>query len=278
VNAAATTPLVTRAAHNLRPTIAVARRDLLLAWSYRLQFIAGVFSGFISLAVFYYISRLVRVQAFSPDAYFAFVAIGVVVFTVVGATLEIPQMNLRQELVAGTFERLLLAPWGSIAPIVSLLIYPILYSLLTVASLITIGAAVFGLHLHWSTVPLAAPVAILCVLAFAPFGILLLASVVFSKRSPPGSSYLIAGLSIVAGLYFPAQLLPGWIGWTSNAQPLTPATELLRSTLVGEHLRHPAWLLAAELAAFAAVAIPVSLVALRAALQASRRRGTILEY
>ena len=28
-------------------------------------------------------------------------------------------MNLRQELVAGTFERLLLAPWGSIAPIFS---------------------------------------------------------------------------------------------------------------------------------------------------------------
>ena len=75
-----------RATRHLRPTMAVARRDLLLAWSYRLQFIAGVFSGFVSLAVFYYISRLVRVQEFSPDAYFAFVAIGVVVFTVVGAT------------------------------------------------------------------------------------------------------------------------------------------------------------------------------------------------
>ena len=140
------------------------------------------------------------------------------------------------------------------ADLLLLLIYPILYSLLTVAGLVAIGAAVFGLQLHWSTMPLAIPVAVLCVLAFAPFGILLLASVVYSKRSPPGSSYLIAGLSIVAGLYFPAQLLPDWIGWASDAQPLTPATELLRSTLVGEHLHHAAWLLVLELAGFAVVA------------------------
>jgi ABC-2 type transport system permease protein len=263
---------------HLRPTAAVVRRDLLLAWSYRLQFVAGIFSGFVSLAVFYYVSRLVRVEQFSPDSYFAFVAIGVVVFTVIGATLQVPQMALRQELVAGTFERLLLAPWGPVAAIASLMIYPTLYSLLTVASLVGIGAAVFDLQLQWATLPLALPVAVLCLLAFAPFGMLLLASVVFSKRAPPGANYLIAALSVVGGLYFPAELLPGWIQWASKAQPLTPAAELLRSVLVGEHLSEPAWLLVAKLAGFAAIAIPLTVLVLRRALTSSRRRGTILEY
>jgi ABC-2 type transport system permease protein len=263
---------------HLRPTIAVVRRDLLLAWSYRLQFIAGVFSGFISLTIFYYVSRLVRIEQFDPNEYFAFVAIGIVIFTIVTATLEIPQTSLRQELVAGTFERLLLAPWGSAAAIVSLLIYPILYTLATVTCLVGIAAAVFGLELQWSTASLAIPVAVLSLFAFAPFGILLLASVTLNKKAPPGASYLIAGLSLVAGLYFPVALLPDWIRWASDVQPLTPAAELLRSTLVGQPLAHSAWLSVAKLMFFAAVVVPISMAVLRMALRASRRRGTILEY
>jgi ABC-2 type transport system permease protein len=221
---------------------------------------------------------MVRVAQFTPSEYFAFVAVGVVIFTIVSATLQIPQASLRQELVAGTFERMLLAPWGSAAAIVSLLIYPTLYALITVATLVCIGAAIFDLQLQWSTVPLSIPVAVLSLLAFAPFGVLLLASIIFSKKAPPGANYLIAALSLVAGLYFPIALLPGWIQWASEVQPLTPAVELLRSTLVGEPLSDPAWIPLAKLAVFAAVALPLTMTALRAALHASRRRGTILEY
>ena len=264
--------------HHLRPTIAVVRRDLLLAWSYRLQFVAGVFSGFVSLTIFYYVSRMVRVEQFNPNQYFAFVAIGIVIFTIVAATIQIPQTSLRQELIAGTFERMLLAPWGSAAAIVSLLIYPTLYALATVTSLVCVGAAVFGLDLQWSTVPLAIPVAVLSLFAFAPFGILLLASVTLNKKAPPGANYLIAALSLVAGLYFPVALLPDWIRWASDIQPLTPATELLRSTLVGQPLAHPAWLSVAKLMLFTVVVVPTSMAVLRMALRASRHRGTILEY
>jgi ABC-2 type transport system permease protein len=263
---------------HLSLTGAVVRRDLLLAWSYRIQFVTGVFSGLMSLAVFYYISRMVRVEQFTPNEYFAFVAIGVVIFTIVSATLQLPQQSLRQELVAGTFERILLAPWGSAAAIVSLLVYPTLYALFTVTGLLLAGALIFGLELQWSTVPLAIPVSVLSLLALAPFGILLLAAMTFSKRTPPGASYLIAALSLVAGLYFPVALLPGWIQWASNVQPLTPAVELLRSTLSGQPLNEAAWVLVLELVGFAAIALPISIALLSKALDVSRRRGTVLEY
>ena len=266
------------ARRHIRPTLAVVKRDLLFAWSYRLQFVAGVFSGFVSLTVFYYISRMVRVEQFTPSEYFAFVAIGVVIFTIVSATLQIPQASLRQELVAGTFERMLLAPWGSAAAIVSLLIYPTLYALITVTGLICIGAAVFGLSIVWSTAGLAIPVAILSVLAFAPFGVVLLASVIFSKKAPPGANYVIAALSLVAGLYFPIALLPSWIQWASDVQPLTPAVELLRWTLVGQPMGGSGWIAVGKLVLFIAIALPLSLSALRAGVRVSRRRGTILEY
>jgi len=257
---------------------AVVRRDLLLSWSYRLQFLGGIVGGLMSLAVFYYVSRLVSVQEFSPAEYFAFVAIGILIYTILNATLQIPQITLRQELVAGTFERMLMAPWGAAGAIVSSLIFPALYALATVTGVLLVAAGVFGLDVQWSTVPLGIPVAFLSLLAFAPFGVLLLASVVLFKKAPPGANYVMAGLALIAGLYFPVALLPDWIRWTSEIQPLTPATELLRSTVVGQPLSDPAWLPLMKLAIFSAIVFPLSVLALRSALRRSRMRGTILEY
>ncbi len=263
----------------LRPALAVLERDFLVATSYRGRFLTGLVGGFANIAIFYYISRLVRLEnSFSSDEYFAFVTIGVLIFTVVSATLTTPHMALRQELVAGTFERLLLAPGGTIASIVSLLLFPALYALLTVMAMLVFAAVVFGLALQWSTVPLAVPLALLAIVAFAPFGILLQASVVIGKKAPPGAGYLIVGIALISGLYFPVALLPGWVRWMSEVQPFTPAVDLLRWSLVGQPLADPAWLEVAKLAGFAVVMVPVAIVVMAAMLRQSRRRGTILEF
>jgi ABC-2 type transport system permease protein len=262
----------------LRPAAAVVKRDLLLAWSYRLRFVTGLFGGFVTVATFYYISRLVRVEEFSPAEYFGFVAIGIIIFDLLTATLTTPHAVLRQELVAGTFERLLLAPRGSVSSIIAMLVFPVFYALLTGFAVLCFAAGVFDLHISWSSLPLALPVAIIGVLAFAPFGILFLAAVVIGKKSPPGASYVVVALSLVAGLYFPVDLLPGWIQWTSEVQPFTPALELLRNTIAGQPLTDPAWVAVLKLVGFAAVALPLSAAVLSAAIRGSRRRGTVLEY
>jgi ABC-2 type transport system permease protein len=263
----------------LRASLAVLKRDFLVASSYRGRFLTGLVGGFANIAIFYYISRLVRLEdSFSPDEYFAFVTIGVLIYTVVSATLTTPHMQLRQELVAGTFERFLLAPGGTIASIVSLLLFPVAYALLTASAMLVFAAVVFGVDLQWSTIPVGVPLALLAIVAFAPFGILLQASVVIGKKAPPGANYLILVISLIAGLYFPVALLPDWVQWTSEVQPFTPAVDLLRWSLVGQPLAESAWLEVAKLAGFAAVMVPAAIVVMVAMLGQSRRRGTILEF
>ena len=263
----------------LRPAIAVLKRDFLNAKSYRVRFFTGLISGFANLAVFYYISRLVRLEgSLTPDGYFAFVTIGIVIFTIVSATLTAPFSALRQDLVAGTFERMLLAPGGTITSIVSLLMFPALYALLTVMAMLCFASLVFGVEVRWSTVPLSVPLALAAIVAFAPFGVLMQASVVIGKKAPPGSNYLILAISLVAGLYFPVALLPDWIQWASEVQPFTPAADLLRWAVAGQPLLDSGWVDLAKLAAFALVALPLSMGALAMAIRMSRRRGTILEY
>lgn len=259
--------------------LAVVRRDFKLALSYRLRFATQLLSAFFSLTLFYYLSRLVQVEAFeSPDAYYAFAVVGLIILQVLNSTLASPPGLLRQELVAGTFERIVLSPFGAVGGAIAMMIFPFLYSLVTGIVMLGFAALAFGLDVEWATVPLVVPVAALGAMSFAPFGVGLLAMVLVVKQVAAGTTWIIAGISLIAGLYFPVTLLPDWIEWASDVQPFTPAVELLRHLLVGTDLTDPLWLDLARLAGFAAVLLPLSVLTLRAAIRTSRRRGTIIEY
>lgn len=258
---------------------AVVRRDLQIAMSYRLPFATGLLSAFFSLTLFYYLSRLVRVSTFeSADAYYAYAVIGLVILQVLNSTLQTPPTSLRQEMVAGTFERVAVSPFGPVGAIMATLVYPFVYALALSLAMIAFAGVVFGVSIEWSTLPLAIPLAILAAGSFAPFGLLLLSVVLVAKQAMAGTTWIVAMIALVSGLYFPVSLLPDWIEWTSHIQPFAPAVELLRNVIVGTPLGDPAWLQLAKLAGFAVVLMPLAVLALDRAILVSRRRGTLIEY
>jgi ABC-2 type transport system permease protein len=134
------------------------------------------------------------------------------------------------------------------------------------------------MELHWSTVPLSVPAMALALLSFLPFGLLFAALTVSTKQGSVGTSWVIALISIVGGLYFPISLLPEWAQTASELQPFTPATELLRHLLVDSPLQTSAVSAVAKLVVFAALLLPASLFALHHAIRVGQRRGTIIEY
>lgn len=264
---------------SLTATLAVVRRDLQIALSYRVPFLTGLLSAFFSLTLFYYLSRLVRVGAFdSPDDYYAFAVIGLITLQVLNATLQTPPQNLRTELVAGTFERVAISPFGPVGAVMAMIVFPFAYALTAGLVMIAFAGIVFGVEVEWATLPLAVPIAILSGLAFAPFGLALLGVVLVAKQAMAGSTWIVAFITLVAGIYFPTTLLPGWLEWMSEAQPFTPAVDLLRNVMVGTPLRDPAWLDLARLVGFSAALLPLSVLAVDKAVQMSRRRGTLIEY
>jgi ABC-2 type transport system permease protein len=259
--------------------LGILRRDLSVFVSYRLRFASQVASTLFTLLLFYYISRLVRVDMFpSPDDYFAFATVGIVIFGVLGSTLGAAPASLRQELVVGTFERFVVSPFGAVAGVLSMLIFPFVYVLVQGTVTLALAGVVFGLPLEWPSAALAVPVALLGALAFVPFGILIAAAVVVLKQAMAAGNFIVAGISVVAGLYFPVALLPGWIEWASEVQPFTPAVDLLRHLLVGTPLESSPWAEVAKLALFAAALIPPSVWVLHRSIRVGRRRATITEY
>jgi ABC-2 type transport system permease protein len=258
---------------------AVVKRDFLLLTSYRFRFVTQLLSAFFGLTLFYYISRLVHVgNGISPDEYYAFAVTGLMTLQVINSTLTTPSMTLRQELVAGTFERFAISPFGAVGGIVSMMLFPLLYTLAIVFFMLVFAGLVFGLSLEWATVPLSIPLGALAALSFAPFGVLVVAGVMLAKQAAVGTNWIVAGVSLVGGLYFPVTLLPSWIQWMSEVQPFTPAVELMRYVLLGMNVSGSAWVDLAKLVGFAVVLLPVSLLALDRAVRISSRRGTIIEY
>jgi ABC-2 type transport system permease protein len=261
----------------LRAGLAIFRRDLQIFLSYRALAFSLLFSSVFSVALFYYLSRLLRVSEFnSPQAYFAFVVVGLVISAVLQSTLALAT-SLRSELVAGTFERVLLSPFGAVRGALSMMIFPLVQSIVIACWTLLLATIVFGLDLHWQTLPLALPVAILAALSFSAIALLVAAGVIVFKQVP-GIAMMIACVTLVSGLYFPTTLLPDWIGWTAQVQPFTPAVELLRNLLAGLPMADPAWVYLVKLIGFLCILMPIGAWALARGIALSQRRGTIIEY
>jgi len=258
--------------------LAVMRRDLHVYLSYRTRLVSQVLTALFSLTLFYYVSRLVHVSGFgSHSAYFGFVVVGISLISVLYSSFSIPEL-VRQELIAGTFDRLLLSPFGAIRGVIAMSLFPMLFSFVLATVTLALGCVVFGLQLHWSTVPVAVPVMFLVVLSFLPFGILFASLTVVVKQGAVGTTWVIALLSIIGGLYFPVSLLPSWLQTAARLQPFTAATDLLRHLLVNSSLGEPPQTALLKLVGFAAVLLPGSILVLARAIRAGQRRGTIIEY
>jgi ABC-type polysaccharide/polyol phosphate export permease len=258
--------------------IGLMKRDWLTFASYRTQLASMIFGMFTSLTLYYFLSRLVHVSTFkSSDDYFAFVVVGMVIVQVLQSTIGIAA-TLRGELVAGTFERLVLSPFGAVAAMVAMMVFPFVMALLSSVIMLVLATTVFGVHLRADTAVLALPIALLGTGVFTAFGMLLAAVTIVFKRAVGGLGLVLTLVSLTSGLYFPIALLPAWLQWVSTAQPFTPAVDLLRNVLVGTPLQGGATSDLAKMIGFLVVTIPLGLVALNVGLRTAQRRGTIMEY
>jgi ABC-2 type transport system permease protein len=263
----------------LSATAGIFRRDAVIRVSYRGTLLSTSVAAVFTLATFYFVSKLVRVPPFdSPGEYFAFTVVGIVVFGLIRSSLSVPG-NLRQELVAGTYERLVLSPFGGTAATVALMTFPMLYALGLAMLELAVAVILFGLHIQWDTAALALPLGVAGAFAFAPFA-LIFAAVTLAFKQAPGQNAALAVFALVSGLYFPVALLPWWLKWLSDVQPFTPTVALLRHVLIGFPLP-PGMSIAvalAKIAAFILIGIPIGVLLVSLAGRHGRKRGTIIEY
>ncbi len=181
--------------------------------------------------------------------------------------------------VAGTFDRLLLSPFGAIRSVIAMTLFPLLYSFVLAALTLGLACALYGLQLHWSTVPLSVPAMGLALLAFLPFGLLFAALTVSIKqgadRDELGDRADLDRRRACTSRSRCCRTGCRRQPRCSRSRPRPTCCGTCSSTA----RRAPRFRAALiRLVAFAAVLLPLSIFALSSAIRLGQRRGTIIEY
>ena len=118
----------------------------------------------------------------------------------------------------------------------------------------------------------------LTVLAFSGIGILSAAFVLYLKRGDPITFVVASASALVGGVFYPPQDMPVWLGGWSRLLPITYALHALRRALLRGSRFADLLPDIRALVLFAAVLLPLGILAFRFAVRKARQEGSLVQY
>jgi ABC-2 type transport system permease protein len=267
----------------LRKLPAFIRRDFLVAWSYRMSFFSDLVNLAGQIVVFYFVGRLVdssRLPTFNGSSvtYLEFAAVGIALGVFIQFGLDRVSAAMRGEQLMGTLESVLMTPTAPGTIQIGSVAFDLVYIPLRTAVFLGGITLAFGLDFAAGGI---AP-SLLLLIAFIPFvwglGVLTAGLLLTFRR---GSGFIGLGaviLGLLSGVYFPLDLLPGWLSQIAEANPVALAIQGMRDALLGGARFTEIAPTLGLLLPFSALSLAVGLGAFRLAVRRERRRGTLGLY
>lgn len=256
------------------------QRDLRIASTYRSPFVLEFVEALFGVAMFYYVARFVdsselRQALPQGNTYFAYSLVGFVFFDYLNAALDTFDRSLMEARDTGTLEPLLVTQTSLPVMLAGSAVYPFAATTLRIAVYLGWGAVLFGFPLKGANWLAVLAVLFASLLAFSGLGILSASYLLLFKRGNPAKWFLLGLSSVVGGMLFPVNILPGWLQVVSRFTPVTYALDAMRGALLGD-----ASLLAIArplliLLLFGVVLLPVSMAVFAWAMQRTKATGTL---
>ena len=263
--------------------LAFLKRDLLQELTYKLSFLLQMASIFFSLAMFYFISKLVSPAA-SPylakygGDYFPFILIGLAFYQFLGTSLGSFSSALRGGQMMGTLEVMFLTPTNPYMIIISSSLFSYIYTSIELTVYLIFGALFFGFDIFAVNWPAFLLVFALTIIAFSSLGIISASFILVFKRGDP-IAFLIHSLSgLFGGVFYPIEVLPDWLKIFPKVLPITYSLEAFRACIMkGSGIAEISHELLA-LVIFTCVTLPPALLSFKLALAKAKRDGSLSGY
>ena len=274
---------MTSFAVELRKLPAFVRRDFLVAWSYRMSFASDLIGLAGQALVFAFIGEMIdpdQLPTFQGKevTYLEFAAIGIALGVFITFGLQRVSMAIRNEQLMGTLESLLVSPTRTGTLQIGSVFFDLIYVPLQTALFLAVFAFGFGLHLEPTGIFPAAAV----LLVFIPFvwglGVLSAAATLTFRRGTNAIAIGTLLLALASGLYFPVDLLPGWVETAAELNPIKLAVDGMRNALLGGAGWSETAAVVAKLAPLSALSLVIGVWAFRLALRREQRLGTLGLY
>lgn len=267
----------------LRKAFAFIRRDFIEETSYKFAFFLQFFGIFISVLIFYFLSKLFGAAAvpylkpYGGD-YFSFVLIGVAFTNYLEVSLHSFSSSIRNAQMTGTLEAILVTQTEIPTIIISSSLYSFIWTSFRVIIYLLIGVLLFKVNISQANFAGASVILLLTITTFSSIGILSASFIMVLKKGDPLAS-LFSGLSwFLGGVYYPIAVLPLWIRRFSYLIPLTYSLEGMRFALLkGYSLRALSPNIMA-LGVFSLIMLPLGVLSFRFAVNKAKRDGSLTHY
>ena len=258
-------------------------RDYFETTSYRFAFLLDVGNIFFRAFTFYFVSRLLGdsvaplLAAYNGD-YFSFVIIGLAFGGYFSVGLSGFANALRKAQTTGTLEALIMTPAPLAVIITGSAAWSYIFTTFRVMVYLLLGTLVLGLDIGDANVAGALLVLLLSIIAFASIGIIAASIIMVVKRGDPITGLFSSVSFLLGGIYYPLDVLPGWLQPLANLLPITFSVRAMREAL----LNGAGWATLKGdvliLTLFCVVLFPLSLLGFRVAVERARADGSLTHY
>jgi ABC-2 type transport system permease protein len=262
---------------------AFLKRDFSQALSYRLSFILQLGGIFFNVALFFFLSQLFG-SAVNPQLaeyggdYFSFVLIGLAFTGFLGLSLSSFAQSIREGQMMGTLEIMLLSPTRLSTILLSSSLWGYLLTTLRVVVYLVVGALVFGASMGQANILAAIVVMLLSIASLSGIGIISASFVLLTKKGDPIAWIIGGASSLLAGVYYPISVLPGWLEPLSRILPLTYALDAMRLAVLQGYSLFDLGFDVLVLLGFTLILTPLSFLVFQRALKRAKVEGSLIQY
>ncbi len=263
--------------------VAFIKRDFRIALNYKLQFVIQFVGIFFTAALTFFVSRLIgggiseKLGGYGGD-YFSFVIVGIALTDYLSVSVDQFSSEIRTAQLEGTLESLLVTPTSVHTILFSSSIYSFAMTSLRVLIYMTLGFFLFGLRLQMTSLAAFAVVGVLTVAAFCGIGLLSAAFILVFKRGSPVSLLVTTASGLLGGVFYPVDVLPGWLSPLSQLLPVTHALEALRQVVLNGAALGAVLHQILILSLFALLLLPLGFVTFNYGLTVAKREASLIHY
>jgi ABC-2 type transport system permease protein len=202
--------------------------------------------------------------------------IGAVIWSYLGIVFETITETVAWERWEGTIEYTFMAPLSRTVHLLGMGAFAVLYGVLRTAALFAVVALFFGLAFPDANFVAALVLLAVASVSFVGIGMVTAILPLISPEKGAQLGFIAQGmLLVVSGIYYPVEVMPGWMQAIATVSPATYALHGIRATVLDGAGLGEVWGDLWPLALLGVIAIPLGLAVFRAGERYAKRHGKL---
>ena len=205
-----------------------------------------------------------------------FLMVGALIWSYLSVLFDVLSETVSWERWEGTIEYTFMSPASRVTHLLGMGVYAVVYGIAQIAIMFGVVSLFFDLDLEEANYWGALLVLAVCSVSLVGFGVVAAVLPLLSPEKGQQVSYIVSSLLLlVSGVYYPVDVLPGWMQAIATVSPLTYALEGSRQALQEGAGAAELWSSIWPLLIMGAVFVPLGLWVFRVGEGYAKRTGKL---